>query len=848
MGGEQEAERFEASGARIASLSLGELLAASDVWLAGEAKGAFAQGTFRKGDVDAEGRAREPPVGGLLLRLTSSEAGFLVEGVTLFHFVTMESPDVNAVTYADLLRRALVPRLWSRPEGRTGGVSCHGVYASSGEACRANVDAAGLTSTCGRHKAQDMLTALARALCTYPEFDPTGIVFCRRVGAPPEHTGVAICPICLRGRGMEDCVSECIAMGAASGGSSAFSHRPDWLSDPSADRFDRPGSQFCLACAAEFPLSCQLVAFRSLSTDAHSDGAEMADDLRVPALSLWAFCPSVGLVAPSRVASLGAFARSSGIGVTAAFSSGGAPDTPGTAAAGAVRAALAKNKPGTNSAFRTQLGAEVAFGRGLGGHYESPGAQDGGWRAEVEEPPAVQKYGRVPGDPEPADISKENQLFAALRSGASRDQIMPLLDRWAMERAARNGSLLPVVEAGVAAVPMAPASGAVTGADLEAMRVSFEDQLLELKVALSSGGGGRMPTAPLVLVYPMEPDRDGFGVTDPAHEQSLDTAGSEDYLGAIYDPSAYGTRRLRHAQTRRIDIPRHSEGRPGGDAVSGHEDFVLLGTVRLTGKPKANGLPSRGDFLRFEQSRVTDLSDIVRRGEGIYSKSSAYRAWAVFEVKVMLVRYQYLAAVEHYLTDVRTPPTSWGVIYRYLCVLVLALWRHKPIGHLGVDRDLGELALAADLDQLRVQQGAPALLTLASQSINLAWLQQAQRESDEAQFGKPKSGEPAGGGASGGDGKPEPRKCRVCGKQSCGLYVEPAWACTADIVMPCYKCKLKHVVGGPRGWKCGGAKAAINTLTPAELRVAFRTTWTKFMAGGTSVSAAQVDAVRVAAG
>jgi hypothetical protein len=271
---------------------------------------------------------------------------------------------------------------------------------------------------------------------------------------------------------------------------------------------------------------------------------------------------------------------------------------------------------------------------------------------------------------------------------------------------------------------------------------------------------------------------------------------------------------------------------------------MMFGNMRVEGKLKKNGVPSRGDLLRFQQSRVTDLADCVRRGEGIYSKASLYRAWAVYEVKVILVRYQYLAAVEHYLTDVRAPATPWEVIYRYLCVLVLSLWRHKRVGHIGIDRDLGELAHVAELDQLRVQQGAPALLTVAAQSINLAWLQQAQREADEAGFGKAKGD----GGASGGDGKPEPRKCKVCGRQSCGLYAEPAWACTADITVQCFKCKLKHVIGGPRGWRCGGAKAAIATLTAAEWRTASRTTWTKFMAGSTSVSAAQVEAVRAAAG
>ncbi len=71
-------------------------------------------------------------------------------------------------------------------------------------------------------------------------------------------------------------------------------------------------------------------------------------------------------------------------------------------------------------------------------------------------------------------------------------------------------------------------------------------------------------------------------------------------------------------------MPDEPEGVPGSDYGAGHEDFVMFGDIRVTGKLKSNGLPTRGDFGRFAQSRMTDLNEQLRRGEGIFSKDSVF--------------------------------------------------------------------------------------------------------------------------------------------------------------------------------------------------------------------------------
>ena len=833
MGREQIAEPLEAMIGGMSALSPAELIAAAGLWLSAEEVGGFSSGTCLVDDADGwDGRKRDRP--GVII---ASEAAFLLEGAALqWH---LEDDGEGVTELCDKLRRALVGRLWTRPAL---GSFCSGIYAKSGAACRASVAADGFTSVCGRHKAQDLITTLSRVTRAYPRFDSSVVIFGGAREPPGPFVALVVCSICARGRPMEECVTECAALGRADPGgadTSVFSHYPDWVADAGPGRFDRPGFQFCLACAAEFPVSCQLIGFRAASEDACTDGVLLADEATLGPRSLWVFCPPIELVSPTRVSLLSLFAQQEGIAVSSAFSVAGAPDTPGMAATVAIRSALAKQKAGTNTANRSRLGGEVELGRQLGGTFDAQQVGGGGGSMAGAAQPPVYKFGppAVAEVPVREDVSSEARLFAALGLGGTREDILPLLETYALDLAARRGMQVPVMVAGLSSQAVRVPAGGVTQADMEDMRSQLTGQIDALKLHLSSGRGGRTPVPPLTLVYPMEVDEDGFGVTDPAHTQSLRRSGGEDYLGAILDPAAHGNRRKRHCHMRRIDIPDDPEGVPGSDYGAGHEDFMMFGDIRVSGKLKKNGLPTRGDSGRFAQSRMTDLNEQLRRGEGIFSKASAYRDWAVYETKIMLVRYQFMAAVEHYLTDVRKPATPWGVIYRYQCILVKALWRHKAVAHIGMDRDLGELALTLDLDQLRVRQGSPVLLTVASQFINLDWLEEAEREAGAV--ASKSAAKPT-------DDKPTPRKCLVCGKSTCGLYVEPGWACTSEIVVPCFKCKKRHVLGGPRAWRCASAKAAIEILSAADWRVASRVSYSKFIAGETAVAAGQVAAVKAA--
>ena len=280
MRGEQEAEQFETMIGGVSAFSPTELVSAAGEWLASEEMGGFSSGTFLAGDADGrgDGRTRDRP--GVVV---TSEAKFLLEGVALYWH--LEDEGEGFVELYTGLRRALVRRLWTRPAL---GSSCSGIYAKTGIACRAAVVAGGSTSACRRHKAQDLITALSRVIRAYPRFDSTAII-CGGSEPPGPFVAYVVCSLCARGRPMEDCVTECAALGRADpggDGASVFSHYPDWVSDAGPGRLDRPGFQFCLACAAEFSFSCQLVGFRAASEDACTDGAPLPKDATLGPRSL----------------------------------------------------------------------------------------------------------------------------------------------------------------------------------------------------------------------------------------------------------------------------------------------------------------------------------------------------------------------------------------------------------------------------------------------------------------------------------------------------------------------------------------------------------------------------------
>ena len=96
-------------------------------------------------------------------------------------------------------------------------------------------------------------------------------------------------------------------------------------------------------------------------------------------------------------------------------------------------------------------------------------------------------------------------------------------------------------------------------------------------------------------------------------------------------------------------------------------------------------------------------------------------------------RYQFIGAIDYFLTDVRQPAVPHGVVCRYNCLMVEYLWSKKGITQMGVDRDLVVLALRLTVDELRIRLGSQEIAQLASQSINSEWLRDAQSMFDRSE-------------------------------------------------------------------------------------------------------------------
>ena len=63
------------------------------------------------------------------------------------------------------------------------------------------------------------------------------------------------------------------------------------------------------------------------------------------------------------------------------------------------------------------------------------------------------------------------------------------------------------------------------------------------------------------------------------------------------------------------------------------------------------------------------------------------------ERKLALVRYQFLAETDYYLSDATRPALPHGVVWRYMVLMVTNLWLRKDITTVGLDRDLVDVAL-----------------------------------------------------------------------------------------------------------------------------------------------------------
>ena len=253
-------------------LADGELLEAAAMWVTGAMLGAFSSGSFLDGDENSlGGRSADRP--GVL---THSEAAFLVEGFAILEHLQSGVADNGsewASQHAALQRELLRRMTWSSEPAAGEGI-CSGVVMTVGAACKSRVTNTVGSSVCGRHRGQDLLNVVLAVFRTYPRFP--GTPYIGAGGSSLVEGAIALCSICPRARDMEAAVTECLALGGDGTGSGPglFSCLPTWLAGSAgcARYLDRPGGQFCLVCAARFPIACQLVAWLPASEDAASDG------------------------------------------------------------------------------------------------------------------------------------------------------------------------------------------------------------------------------------------------------------------------------------------------------------------------------------------------------------------------------------------------------------------------------------------------------------------------------------------------------------------------------------------------------------------------------------------------
>ena len=230
-------------------------------------------------------------------------------------------------------------------------------------------------------------------------------------------------------------------------------------------------------------------------------------------------------------------------------------------------------------------------------------------------------------------------------------------------------------------------------------------------------------------------DRDGFGALHGAHSASLFRGRSEDYLGVegvLYGDPCYARRRERLTGKCRIDydwgrrlMPEESE--PPSVRVPG----VIVDGRHVWGALPRVGVPPRGNYEFYAQARMTDLLTSLTVEPERRAQLSAALAYAEFETRVLLGRYQYLQAVEHYLMDVRHPSMEYGAVWRYLCLVVDHLWLgSSSIGEVGIDREIALYAVGASLQELGYRMAPERLGILASASTVVDWLLEAQELHD----------------------------------------------------------------------------------------------------------------------
>ena len=237
-----------------------------------------------------------------------------------------------------------------------------------------------------------------------------------------------------------------------------------------------------------------------------------------------------------------------------------------------------------------------------------------------------------------------------------------------------------------------------------------------------------LPPRPAGVPGPTEPDLDGFPARHPGHLLGACRVRAEDYLGVLLVPSHYGARRERLVGRVRIDYPSLYAMMPEATGVP-VETVLMFGDIRIEVATKRLGIPSRRDVDEYQQARMSDLVESLANHTGPHVKGAAF---AELETRVILARYQYLAAIDYYLTNVRRPAVEYGAVWRYQCLLVADQWHAHDINLVAFNRDIVQYAMSADLSTLGIRSAPPAVKAMVGTSVVAHWLATAERLHNES--------------------------------------------------------------------------------------------------------------------
>lgn len=547
--------------AEIAGWELGKVNSEIEAWLVAKAPVPGTAPGWEESGEGGPGMGSRTPCEWL----TRLGALHLLTGFFLYSAVAeLEVPD-SAKVLNDIrlrLRELLVDGSLGSP-----GV-CGAIVKTQGLACRA---AATATGVCGRHGLQEVFTSVLAAVSSFPDFPLQSTVFAK--GVDPGGAA-ALCSVCVRVRLMDEVAMECGEMGAPEKGEhfSVFSHSPSWIGSAGPKKLDRPGAQFCLVCASEFPTACQLLGW----VMADADNYDYRPEAVLEAGSLWVWSPSSLVVSPDRFSLCRDFAVDNGIAVPPFWAAARIASTPGMAAASALKTGVAKAKAGTNTALRGMLESEVDEGRRI--------VETLKFGEPVESVVGFEDLRDVLNDPKSTSKAVERVL----------DGLMEAKLRRRVERDAARES------AGASGSAALDVSGLQR--QLQEMEIKL-DALTKSSTASISGMGMRLPARPAGVPLPTESDRDGFEASHRGHALSLYRARSEDYLGALMTPKAYGKRREYYVGRERIDFSSRRALMPEESAPAMDHVF-MIGDTRVEGAAKRMGIPTRGDYEGLAQARI----------------------------------------------------------------------------------------------------------------------------------------------------------------------------------------------------------------------------------------------------